>query len=389
MKRFVHLAIISIGLIFVFTKSENLMAQSSNSDYKHDTVKPFSWPPQLEARVPYEPTVFPSSQQFYLFYELYLTNFSSSPIQLERIEVVDADKKEAGSIATFDARQLQAMMTSLGETVSDSPGKLTIAGGQSAIVFMEVTMDRNMLPHNSIFHRLSTDKETLNCAIIKTKQTNLPLFGAPVKGSEWLAADGPGNDESNHHRRGIIILDGLATDSRRCAIDWKKVKDGASYSGDSRNVNAYYCYGEPVYAVADGRVIGAKDGLPDNIPGHGDAFHPAVPITFETIAGNSIIIELDNSHFAYYLHLQPGSLLVKPGDRVKKGQLLARIGASGDAREPHLHFEVTTSSTFLFGEGVPYIIDRYRLIPAKNGSTDMHIHELPLNRELVDFEDKL
>ena len=88
------------------------------------------------------------------------------------------------------------MMTSLGETVSDSPGKLTIAGGQSAIVFMEVTMDRNMLPPNSIFHRLSTDKETLNCAIIKTKQTNLPLFGAPVKGSEWLAADGPGNDES-------------------------------------------------------------------------------------------------------------------------------------------------------------------------------------------------
>ena len=44
------------------------MAQSSNSDYKHDTVKPFPGR-QLEARVPYEPTVFPSSQQFYLFCE--------------------------------------------------------------------------------------------------------------------------------------------------------------------------------------------------------------------------------------------------------------------------------------------------------------------------------
>jgi murein DD-endopeptidase MepM/ murein hydrolase activator NlpD len=58
---------------------------------------------------------------------------------------------------------------------------------------------------------------------------------------------------------------------------------------------------------------------------------------------------------------------VKAGDRVRRGQLLARIGSSGDAREPHLHFEVTTSAKQLAGEGVPYVLDEYRL-----SATEVH-----------------
>lgn len=77
-------------------------------------------------------------------------------------------------------------------------------------------------------------------------------------------------------------------------------------------------------AVADGRVVTARDGLPDNVPGHAEAFHPAVPITLETVAG--ITLDLGGGQFAYYMHLQPGSLRVKVGDRVRRGQLLARVG---------------------------------------------------------------
>jgi murein DD-endopeptidase MepM/ murein hydrolase activator NlpD len=97
-----------------------------------------------------------------------------------------------------------------------------------------------------------------------------------------------------------------------------------------------------VLAVAAGRVVTARDGIPENIPGHGDAFHPAVPITSETVAGNTITLDLGGGQFAYYMHLQPGSLRVKAGNHVRRGQALARVGGSGDAREPHLHFEVTT-----------------------------------------------
>jgi hypothetical protein len=55
------------------------------------------------------------------------------------------------------------------------------------------------------------------------------------------------------------------------------------FSGDARDVRSYYSYGKAVLAVADGRVVTARDGLPNNIPGHGESFHPAVPITFDTV----------------------------------------------------------------------------------------------------------
>ena len=144
--------------------------------------------------------------------------------------------------------------------------------------------------------------------------------------------------------------------------------------------------GKQCLAVADGRVVTARDGLPENVPGHGDAFHPAVPITLETVAGNTITLDLGGGQFAYYMHLQPGSLRVKAGDRVRRGQVLARIGASGDAREPHLHFEVTTSSKLLAGEGVPYLIDRYRCKRASDGPMELRTtQQLPLDNSVVAF----
>jgi murein DD-endopeptidase MepM/ murein hydrolase activator NlpD len=141
-----------------------------------------------------------------------------------------------------------------------------------------------------------------------------------------------------------------------------------------------------VLAVADGRVVVARDGLPDNVPGHGESF-PAVPITIETVAGNTITLDLSGGQFAYYMHLQPGSLRVKARDRVRRGQVLAHIGSTGDAREPHLHFEVTTSSKLGSGEGVPYLIDRYRLKSAGDGPPELRVHELPLDHSVVDFGD--
>jgi hypothetical protein len=142
-------------------------------------------------------------------------------------------------------------------------------------------------------------------AVLSTHHTELHVLRPPVEGTDWLASDGPSNDQDNHHRRGVVILDGRPVDSRRYAIDWEQVKVGVTFSGDARDTRSYYAYGKAVCAVADGRVISAKDGLPDNVPGHGDAFHPAVPITLETVAGNTITLDLGGGQFAYYMHLQP------------------------------------------------------------------------------------
>jgi murein DD-endopeptidase MepM/ murein hydrolase activator NlpD len=92
-----------------------------------------------------------------------------------------------------------------------------------------------------------------------------------------------------------------------------------------------------------------------------------------------------DGQFAYYMHLQPGTLRVKAGEYVRRGQMLARVGCSGDAREPHLHFEVTDSPKLIAGEGLPYVIDRYRTMGAGGGSGTLRTRELPMNNNLVEF----
>jgi hypothetical protein len=364
----------------------NSQTQNRRSDNKKWAAKRPSWPLQLEMRVPFEPTAFPSGPRFYAMYELHLTNFGTTPLSLSSIVVLNADAGVAQPIATFEAEQLEAMLQPLGgKTLSGPKERLVIADGQSAIAFMSVAFDRSSRIPDRLLHHVSTVDSAAEGAIIATHHTELHVLGSPVEGANWLAADGPSNDQDNHHRRGVVILDGRAVDSRRYAIDWKQIRDGASFSGDPRDVRSYYSYGKTVLAVADGRVVTARDGLPDNIPGHGESFHPAVPIALETVAGNTITLDLGGSQFAYYMHLQPGSLRVKAGDRVRRGQVVARIGASGDAREPHLHFEVTTSSKLLAGEGVPYVIERYRCKGASDGPMELRIHELPLDNSVVVF----
>jgi len=379
-------ACLCVGLTFAQAEKQStgsIQAAGSGADNEKPT-KAAPFPLQLEIRVPFEPTAFPSGPHVYLLYELHLTNYLPMPLPLARIEVLDA--VDARPIVSLQSEQLESMPQPLGgRNLPDRKERLVIAGGQSAIAYMCVTLDRNERIPNKLMHRVSTADSTIEGTIIGTHHSELHVLGSPVEGADWLAADGPSNDEDNHHRRGVVVLAGQAVDSRRFAIDWKQLMNGASFSGDPRDVHSYYSYGKAVLAVADGRVVAARDGLPDNIPGHGEAFHPAVPITLETVAGNTIALDIGGGQFAYYMHLQPGSLRVKTGDRVPRGQVLASIGASGDAREPHLHFEVTTSSKLLAGEGVPYLIDRYHCMDACEGDMELRVRELPMNRNVIEF----
>jgi hypothetical protein len=365
--------------------AETVQVQNVPSDNKQSSASANPLPLQLEMRVPFEPTAFPSGSHSYVLYEVHLTNFATTPLTVSRIDVLDADAAGADPVATFGAEQLESMLQPLGGKVISAPEeKLVIAPGQSSIAFMFVEFARGSHLPDRLRHRVTTTDGTAEGAVIVTHHTALHVLGPPVEGGEWMAADGPSNAEDNHHRRGVVVLEGQALDSRRYAIDWKKMKDGVSFSGDARDVQSYFSYGSAVLAVADGRILTARDGLPNNIPGHGAAFHSAVPITMNTIAGNTITLDLGGGQFAYYMHLQPGSLRVKAGDRVRRGQVIARIGASGDAREPHLHFEVTTSSKLMVGEGIPYLINRYRY-KTSDGSLETRIHELPLDKSMIDF----
>jgi hypothetical protein len=350
------------------------------------TNAPSPFPLQLEMRVPFEPAAYPSAGRNQLIYELYLTNFSASPLTLRRVEVLDADDSAAAPIAVFEAGQLDALVQPVGAQTSaggtSDPHQL--AGGATVVLFLWIALDHGAHVPNKLRHRILTADSALEGAVIDTHHTELKVLGPPVTGTNWLADDGPSNNQDNHHRRGILVFDGQARISRRYAIDWLQSQNGRTFSGDASDKRSYYSYGQSVVAVADSTVVTVKDGLPDNVPGHNEGFHPAVPITPDTVFGNHVVLDLGGQQFATYCHLQPGSLRVKVGDHVRRGQVLAKIGDSGDAREPHVHFQVQTSSNPLAGEGVPYLIDRYR-VKSADDVWQTRTRELPLRNMLVDF----
>jgi hypothetical protein len=344
-----------------------------------------AFPLQLEMRVPFEPTAFPSAGHIYLMYELHFTNFEMNPVSLRRIEVLDADTKAARPIATLEASELDALLQIVGSWPSvGNSDSAELRSGQSEVLFLCIAFERGAHVPNNLRHRVMTAESAVEGAVVGTHNTELRVLGPPVKGADWLASDGPSNDESNHHRRGIPIFDGRTFSSRRYAIDWQQSEDGSTFSSDALDKRSYYAYGKQVLAVADGRVVKVRDGIPENVPGHDEEFHPAVPITMKTLAGNTVTLDLGKGQFAHYLHLQPGTLRVKVGDRVRRGQILAKIGNSGDAREPHLHFEVTDSPIVMVGEGVPYLIDRYR-VKSAGDSWETRTQELPMKDMLIDF----
>jgi murein DD-endopeptidase MepM/ murein hydrolase activator NlpD len=90
---------------------------------------------------------------------------------------------------------------------------------------------------------------------------------------------------------------------------WGKMHKGLDIAAD---------VGEPVYAVADGDVIYAGDGL----RGY----------------GNVVIIQHGQRLSSLYAH--NSELKVKQGDHVAQGTLIALMGSTGHSTGPHVHFEL-------------------------------------------------
>ena len=57
--------------------------------------------------------------------------------------------------------------------------------------------------------------------------------------------------------------------------------------------------------------------------------------------------------------LQKGSVTVKPGSKVKRGQVIGKLGNTGNTSAPHLHFHIMTGPSVLGSDGVPYVIGRF------------------------------
>lgn len=114
----------------------------------------------------------------------------------------------------------------------------------------------------------------------------------------------------------------------------------------------YEIYGEPVYSPVDGTVIKTIDGKSDELK-------DVLTLDQDEIANMVVIAHEDV--YIMLLHLREGSIRVKEGDTVKKGQWIASVGNSGISSEPHLHVHalkgLEESNEGLTGSPIPLLVD--------------------------------
>lgn len=166
----------------------------------------------------------------------------------------------------------------------------------------------------------------------------------PLKGGVYYVGQGGGSPMLNHHS---------VDKAQRFALDIVKLNAAGTraaglYPSDPAR---YAVFGEPIYSPCAGEVVASKDGLPDNKPPDSDR---------KNLAGNHVVVRCAEQGVDVGLaHMMNGSVAVKPGQQVEVGQLLGRVGNSGNTREPHLHIHAvkTGSGSVSDGEGVPIRFD--------------------------------
>lgn len=323
-----------------------------------------SFPPPLELRVPKPPTVASGLDGSFLAFELHITNFSQQAMTVRRVEVVNAgSQQQPGVLLTLADSSLTRAISRPGLNLPAAE-RSRLGGGTRAVVFLWAPVERNQAPPGV---RTRVTVELGSGDSVRTQELEGPpvsvmpegaAIAPPLRGGPWLTGNGPAPQTG--HRRALVPIGGTPSIAQRFAIDFVKVDSSfRTFSGDSLKNESYYAYGSEVVAVASGKVVATKDSIPQNVPGVNSR---AVPITLETVGGNHVVLDLGEGRYAFYAHLQPGSLRVRVGDRVKAGQVIGLVGNSGNSTEPHLHFHVADGISPLGSEGIPYRLTAYELV---------------------------
>jgi murein DD-endopeptidase MepM/ murein hydrolase activator NlpD len=152
------------------------------------------------------------------------------------------------------------------------------------------------------------------------------------------------------------------------ALDIAKIgESGLSHKGDGTRFDDYYAYGADVLAAADGHVISAANDQPEDPSAmqRPDETQEAYSERLQkeqgerlakglkAITGNYVMIDHGKNEYSLYAHLRPGSVRVEVGTQVKAGDVIGKLGSSGNSTEPHLHFHVCDKSDPLMCAGMP------------------------------------
>lgn len=304
----------------------------------------------------------------HLVYELRIQNLSAElGVVVEAVEARDA--RTGRAVAELSGDTLVPDMELAGDPFARTP-TTTLAPGQSAVVWMQPAFARRADVPAALRHvvRLApapgSDAAAFDLRYDRRVATDrvpvdrrLPLaLGAPARGSGFVAFNGC--CRSLGHRRTGLAVEGRLRVAERFAIDWMKAdRDGNLWRGDGSRNDQYFVYDVPILAVAAGRVVTAVDRYEDTPP----LQRSTDTVSPTTAAGNHVIIDFGHGRYGLYAHIKPGTVAVKAGDHVRPGQVIGRVGSSGNSDAPHLHFHLTDRPSPLAADGLPYVHRRFAL----------------------------
>jgi peptidase M23-like protein len=151
-----------------------------------------------------------------------------------------------------------------------------------------------------------------------------------------------------------------------------------------------YGWGQPVHAALDGVILEAVDGVAERQWLHvvreswfavkntlGFARRGLDPAR---LAGNHVIMGTAGT-YALYAHLAPSSVVVTRGQQVSAGEVIGRVGHTGNSTAPHLHFQLMDSADPLQARGVPCAFAAY--LVERDGRRQRVERGIPQRRERI------
>jgi hypothetical protein len=305
----------------------------------------------------------------HLEYDLVFTNGFTAPVTLTAIQVFGPDGSE---LLRLDGDTLMAdTMPIYG---GDPSAVIPVSGTVATTVDLALATDAVPM---QLTHRISFDlpadaqwvsfigSHTLDGPSLTVDPRVPTVIAPPLRGDGWINGNGCCAAQSIHRWLRQAADGSHLNKIEMFAIDWTQLESGRLYSGDGSLNEQYFCFGADVLSVAPGTVVSVRDGMPDQTLGQ----PPAGLLQTADYAGNNVVVQIAPAVWAFYLHLQQGSIQVRVGDQVTTGQRLGGLGNSGNSLGPHLHFQLSDGPNSFTSTSLPFVFDRYTLAGNANPAT--------------------
>lgn len=300
----------------------------------------------------------------HIVYELVITNTNPTSATLNKVSVLDGSDP-AKVLASFEGKDLLSRL----RMAIGAPAKSgKIEQGSTRLFLIDVSLPADASIPTRLVHRLdllggpgpapapAVTMDYVAAPITITRA--LRVIGPPVRGEHWVDMNGCCEPGGAHRATGLAV-NGDIYYAQRFAIDWMQLdKQGRLVHGDPSNVKDFTSYGADVLAVADGTVIATQDNLTDQKPG---TLPDPKAINIDNVDGNHVILDLGGGVYAFYAHMQKNGVAVHVGDHVTRGQVLGKLGNTGNTSAPHLHFHLMVGPSAVGSQGIPYVIDSFQL----------------------------